>query len=118
MKDRPRPLALYEMIHPSGTPWAGAVYRIVLYQARLRSLPKSLPTEEVLAIIALTEEQVIRGLERKPALADLLDEGARIVASAEPMDSQVRLYPLGTACALAYVLGQVPRAESPLPGQS
>ena len=102
--DRPRPLALYEMIHPPGTPRAGEVYRIVVYPARLRGLPRNLPEDEVLAIIALSQEQVIRGLERKPTLAELLDEGARIVASAQPVGSQVRLYPLGTACALAHVL--------------
>jgi len=102
--DQPRPLALYEMIHPPGTPRAGEVYRIVVYPARLRGLPGNLPEEEVLAIIALSQEQVIRGLERKPTLAELLDEGAQIVASAAPVGSQVRLYPLGTACALAHVL--------------
>ena len=102
--DRPRPLALYEMIHPAGTPWAGKVYRIVVYQARLRSLPRNLAEDEVLAIIALTAEQVIRGPNQKPTLAELLDEGARIVASTEPVDSQTRLYPLGTASALASVL--------------
>jgi 8-oxo-dGTP pyrophosphatase MutT (NUDIX family) len=102
--DRPRPLALYEMIHPPGTPRAGEVYRIVVYQARLCELPRNLPEDEVLAIIALTQEQVIRGPERKPTLAELIDEGARIVASAEPVDRQTCLYPLGTARALAYVL--------------
>jgi 8-oxo-dGTP pyrophosphatase MutT (NUDIX family) len=102
--DRPRPLALYEMIHPPGTPWAGEVYRIVIYQARLHSSPRNLPEDEVLAIIALSREQVIRGPERKPTLAELLDEGARIVASARPVDRQTCLYPLGTACALAHVL--------------
>jgi hypothetical protein len=116
VSDRRRPLALYEMIHPPGTPRIGEVYRIVVYQARLRGLPRDLPVEEVLAIIALTAEQVIRGPGRKPTLAELLDKGARIVASAEPVDSQTRLYPLGTARALAYVLrhtqGQPPPAPS------
>jgi 8-oxo-dGTP pyrophosphatase MutT (NUDIX family) len=104
VSDRPRPLALYEMIHPPGTPRAGEVYRIVVYQARLRSLPKRLLEDEVLAVITLTQEQVMRGLDRKPALAELLDEGARIVASAKPIDHRVRLYPLGTGRALAHVL--------------
>lgn len=107
VNDRPRPLALYEMIHPPGTPRAGEVYRIVVYQARLCSLPKNLPQDEVLAIIALTQEQVIRGPKRKPTLAELLDEGARIVASVGPVDGQTRLYPLGTARALANVLRRV-----------
>ena len=107
MIDRPRPLALYEMIHPPGTPRAGELYRIVVYQARLCSLPRKLQKDEVLAIIALTREQVIRGPERKPTLSELLDEGARIVTSAEPIDGRICLYPLGTARALAYVLRHV-----------
>jgi hypothetical protein len=101
------------MIHPPGTPRAGQVYRIVVYQARLRSLPRKLAEDEVLAIIALTQEQVIRGPERKPVLAELLDEGARIVAQAQPLDGRVRLYPLGTAYALAYVLRHA--QSQPLP---
>jgi len=110
--DRPRPLALYEMVHPPGTPRAGEVYRIVVYQARLCSLPAKLQEDEVLAIIALTREQVILGPERKPTLAQMLDGGARIVTSGGPVDSQTRLYPLGTACALAHVLRQMPISSS------
>jgi 8-oxo-dGTP pyrophosphatase MutT (NUDIX family) len=106
--DQPRPLALYEMIHPPGTPRAGEVYRIVVYQARLCSLLAKLQEDEVLVIISLAREQVMRGPERKPTLAQLLNEGARIVASAGPIDSQNRLYPLGAACALAHVLRQMP----------
>jgi len=115
VSDRPRPLALYEMIHPPGTPRAGELYRIVVYLAQLRSLPRNLPPDEVLAIIALTREQVIRGPEWKPTLAELLDGGARIVASAEPVDRHIRLYPLGTARALAYVLRHM---QGPLPARS
>jgi 8-oxo-dGTP pyrophosphatase MutT (NUDIX family) len=106
--DRPRPLALYEMIHPPGTPRAGRLYRIVVYQAQLCGLPRDLPEDEVWAIIALTRDQVIRGPERKPTLASLLDEGARIIASVMPVEPCVGLYPLGTARAVAYVLGQLP----------
>jgi 8-oxo-dGTP pyrophosphatase MutT (NUDIX family) len=122
VSDRPRPLALYEMIHPPSTPLAGEVYRIVVYQARLCGLPGNLQEDEVLAVIALTREQVIDGPKRKPTLAGLLDEGARIVASAAPVDGQMRLYPLGTACALARVLrywqGPPPQAPSAPPGAS
>ena len=107
MADRPRPLAFYEMIHPPGTPRAGELYRIVVYRARLRSLPTTLQEDEVLAVIALTREQVILGPERKPTLADLLDEGARIVARAGPIDNHLRLYPLGTARVLAHLLRHV-----------
>jgi 8-oxo-dGTP pyrophosphatase MutT (NUDIX family) len=106
--DLPRPLAFYEMIHPPGTPRAGELYRIVIYRARLYGSPKVLPQDEVLGIIALTAEQVLRGPERKPALAELIAEGARIVAGGEALDPQTRLYPLGTTRALARVLRQKP----------
>jgi ADP-ribose pyrophosphatase YjhB (NUDIX family) len=109
--DRPRPLAFYEMIHPSGTPRAGELYRIVIYRARLRGAVQDLQRDELLGVIALTEEQVIRGPERKPTLAELLAEGARIVAGGEAVDRRVRLYPLGTAVALAHVLRHA--ADSP-----
>jgi hypothetical protein len=52
----------------------------------------------------LTQEQVMRGPKRRPTLAELLAEGARVVAGGEAVDRQTRLYPLGTARALAYVL--------------
>jgi len=106
VSDRPCPLALYEMIHPPDTPRVGEVYRIIVYQARLCSPPRNLAEDEVLAIIALTQVQVIQGLERKPTLAQLLDGGAWIVTSAEPINRHTRLYPLGTARALARVLRQ------------
>ena len=115
VRDLPRPLALYEMIHPPETPRAGEVYRIVVYPALLRSLPRNLPEDEVLAILALTREQVIRGLERKPTLAELLEEGARLVASAAAVDSQIRLVPLGTARALGHILCRTPGQLPPTP---
>ncbi len=101
LSDRPRPLALYEMIHPPGTPRPGELYRIVIFAARLSGLPRDMPPDEVQGVIALTKEQVIRGLERKTTLAELLGEGALIMAGGEDVDPQVRLYPLGTARALA-----------------
>jgi 8-oxo-dGTP pyrophosphatase MutT (NUDIX family) len=110
--DRPRPLALYEMLHPPGTPRAGKVYRIVVYRAQLLGPPDDLLEYEVLAIIALTKEQVIRGPQRKPTLAQLRNEGAQLVASAGPLTDHTRLYPLGTASALALVLGH----KQPQPG--
>lgn len=102
--DRPRPLAFYEMIHPPGTPRAGKLYRIVIYQAQLLGMPKDMPPDEVLGVIALTVEQVIQGPERKPSLARLLEEGAALVAGGERVDRAIQLYPLGTAAALAHIL--------------
>jgi 8-oxo-dGTP pyrophosphatase MutT (NUDIX family) len=102
--DRPRPLAFYEMIHPPGTPHAGELYRIVIYRAQLRDRPKDLPPDELLGIIALTTEQVTRGPERRPTLAELLDEGGSVVSGGANVDPGVRLYPIGTAMALARLL--------------
>lgn len=102
--DRPRPLAFYEMIHPPDTPRAGELYRIVIYRARLRDVPKDFPPDELLGVIALTAEQVIRGPERRPTLADLVAEGSSVVAGGEMVDRDVRLYPIGTAMALARIL--------------
>jgi 8-oxo-dGTP pyrophosphatase MutT (NUDIX family) len=103
LSDRPRPLALYEMIHPPSTPRPGELYRIVIFAARLSGIPRDLPPDEVQGVIALTKEQVIRGLQRKPTLAELLGEGALLMAGGEDVDPQVRLYPLGTARALAQI---------------
>jgi 8-oxo-dGTP pyrophosphatase MutT (NUDIX family) len=103
--DRPRPFALYEMIHPEGTPRAGDLYRMVIFYARMLGRPRELPPEEVSGVIALTAEQVIKGPDRKPALGQLLEEGAAVVLEPEKIDRQTCLYPLGTAVALATILG-------------
>jgi len=100
----PPPLALYEMIHPPGTPRAGRVYRIVIFRARLRGIPNNFPPDEVLGLLALTPRQVIRGPERRPTLSQLLAEGATFVAGETEISPQTRLYPIGTAMALARVL--------------
>jgi 8-oxo-dGTP pyrophosphatase MutT (NUDIX family) len=107
LSDDPRPLALYEMIHPPRTPRAGEMYRIVVLKARLCGAPRDLPPDEVLGVLAITVEQVVKGLERKSTLEELLDEGAQLVAGGEQADPQVRLYPLGTARALAVLLKSV-----------
>ncbi len=104
LDDRPRPLALYEMIHPPGAPRAGELYWIVIYRARLCGMPRDLPQDELQGVVGLTAEQVVRGLERKPTLAELVDEGAVLTAGGEDMDRQIRLYPIGTARALAHIL--------------
>jgi 8-oxo-dGTP pyrophosphatase MutT (NUDIX family) len=104
VSDQPRPFALYEMVHPPDTPRAGELYRIVIYRAGLEEEPRDLPPDEVQAVIALTERQVIRSLEHGPTVAELLDGGALLVAGQERVDLQTRLYPLGTARALAHIL--------------
>ena len=64
----------------------------------------TLSRAELQGVIALTAEQVIRGPERRPTLAELIDEGALVVAGGETVNRQARLYPIGTAMALAHVL--------------
>lgn len=105
--DRPRPLALFTMVHPGNTPRAGKSYRIVIYRAEVLEAPKDLRMEEVRGVIAMTEDQVILGLDRKPRLRELLKEGATLVAGGTNLDAEVRLYPIGTAMALARILSHI-----------
>jgi 8-oxo-dGTP pyrophosphatase MutT (NUDIX family) len=107
LSDRPRPFALYDMIHPPGTPRPGELYHIVIYKARLKGMPGDLPQDELQGVIALVTEQVIQSLDNKPELAELLDGGASLIAGGEHLDRRLRLYPLGTARALAYIISCV-----------
>ena len=109
VSDQPRPIALYEMVHPEGSPRAGGIYYIVIYAATLPKPPGHLPIDEVRGIIALTIEQVVQVPRRKPSIAQLISEGAEIVSLAEPVDLSVRVYPIGTAAALATALRQAIR---------
>lgn len=104
VRDQPRPFAFYEMIHPPWTPRDGELYRLVIYRARLCAPPRALLEDELLGVIALSPEQVVRGPDRKPTLATLIEEGAGLLAGGEALHPQMRLYPLGTAVALAHVL--------------
>ena len=104
VSDQPRPMALYRMVHPEGTPRAGETYHIVIYRAALLEPPSEMPIEEVRGIIALTREQVVRGPDRKPSITELIYDGAEIVSLVGPVDLGTRLFPLGTAAALAFVL--------------
>jgi 8-oxo-dGTP pyrophosphatase MutT (NUDIX family) len=107
LSDKPCPFALYDMVHPPGTPRAGGHYYIVIYTARLEGMPGDLEQDELQGVIALTTEQVIQSLDNKPTLAELLDDGALLVAGGEHFDRRIRLYPLGTARALAHILSCV-----------
>jgi hypothetical protein len=106
VEDRPSPLALYEMIHLPDTPKAGELYRIIIYRARLLTFPTDLQADEVQGVIALTKPQIAHGVKQKPTLSQLLAEGARIIAEIEPIDPEVRLYPVGTAKALGLIMAQ------------
>ena len=104
ISDNLRPAALYEMQSPPNMTRSGGIYRIVIYRAALTGNPGPLPPEEVRAVIAITADQLIRSLDAKPSLGQLLDSGAEIVAEAEPVSRETRLYPIGTAFALGVVL--------------
>jgi len=104
--DGVRPLAVYEMIHPEGTPRAGGIYHLVIYNARLRDLPTDLKRDEVQGVLALTIDQVVLSLERKLTLGELLAEGAILLADTGPIPKSVSLYPIGTARALALIWGE------------
>lgn len=115
IKDKPTPFALYEMVHPPNTPRAGMLYRIVIYRALLRGQPTSLQKGEVEAVIALTAEQVLAGLEEKPTLRSLLKNGGQLIAGGENLPGHTRLYPLGTARALAEIFRLTHPALKELP---
>jgi len=104
IRDQPRPFALCEMIHPPRTPRAGALYRIVIYKARLHDPPRDAAPDEVLGVIALTEAQVIRGIKERPTVSEVLTTGASLLAGEERVNRTLRLYPLGTASALGHIL--------------
>ena len=105
LTDIPRPYAIYKMLHPPGTPSEGNVYRIVIYKACLGvNRIGEIPPDELQGVIALTKEQLIRGLERRPSLADLYGEGASLIAGGDNLDNQICVYPIGTAAALAHIL--------------
>lgn len=103
LPDRPRPLALYEMIHPPGAPRAGEVYRIVIFAATLARPPQRLQPEEVQGVIALTRAQVIAGGGRRLTLGEVLAAGGAVVTAVCQFPHDLTLYPLGTAAALARI---------------
>ncbi|MEM7113723.1 MAG: NUDIX hydrolase [Chloroflexota bacterium] len=103
LNDSPPPLALYEMIHLPGSPRAGEIYRIVIYQAQLHKPIGNLPPDEVQAVIAMTKRHVLTGRERKQTLAEIVAGGGEVVAGGEGLTAVTKLYPIGTAHALAEI---------------
>jgi hypothetical protein len=63
--------------------------------------PKVLQLEEVSGVIAITAAQVIHGADQKLTLADLVAGGGSIIVGGERVKKDSRLYPIGTAKALA-----------------
>ena len=106
LSDRPRPYALYKHTHSPGVPRAGEHYHIVIYKARLCGIPGDLPQDELQGVIGLTTEQVIKSLDSKPTLAELLDGGALLIGG-KHLDQRLRLYSLGTPKVLAHIFRYV-----------
>lgn len=107
VEDKVKPVALYDMIHEEGTPKAGQLYRIIIFNAILSSEPKKLQKYEVGGVIALTREQVVKNVSCKTTLRELINEGADIVAGCKNLDfDDIYIYPIGTAKALGYILSK------------
>ena len=100
LSDSLRPMSLYMMTRDD----EANTYYIAMYEASLSTTSFNLAVEEVAAVIALKPEQVVNGLSHRPTLRELIREGARIFASAQALNDDVRLYPIGSAVALASVL--------------
>lgn len=98
VRAHPRPLALFAMRHPPGTPRAGALYRLVIYRARLRGPMDHLPPDEVAGLIELTPAQLARGRLR---LREVVTGGGRVVTGARHLSGDTCLYPIGTARVLS-----------------
>jgi 8-oxo-dGTP pyrophosphatase MutT (NUDIX family) len=107
VENQPSPLVLYEMIHQPDTPNAGKLYRIVIYRARLKTFPSKLQAEEVQGVISLTKAQIGNSLRHNPTVTELLSDGAKLIIGGESLDKDVRLYPIGTARALALIMQTV-----------
>ncbi len=99
--DSPRPLALFDMLYPEGSPQEGKVYYIVIYRAKIKSVIRQVKEDEVRAVISLSRKHVTDCLEAKPSINELISEGADIVIGKDNLDPETRLYPIGTARALA-----------------
>ena len=105
LSDSLRPMSLYMMkrdVHNGDV----STYYIAMYEASLSTCSFNLAVEEVRAVIALTPEQVVNGPSHRPAMRELVRDGTEVLASAQVLED-VRLYPIGSAVALANVLRYV-----------
>ncbi|MEC9487941.1 MAG: NUDIX domain-containing protein [Halanaerobium sp.] len=103
-----KPLAIYEMIHPAGTPREGQIYYLVIYDAVLEEFPKNLQAEEVSGLVSLTSNQLVASLNQQITLGQLQEGGGRLVMGGEQLDETAILFPIGTAKALAQLLSHLP----------
>ncbi len=106
INDTPKPLAFYEMAFPASHPRYGITYGIIIYQAIMKEKPRITSECEYRAFIALTPQQVIKGIKLKRSVERLLSEGAELPAAAPSLDLKTKIYPTGTAAALAAILSR------------
>ncbi|MEK5475628.1 NUDIX domain-containing protein [Paenibacillus sp. FSL R5-0407] len=98
--DSIKPLAIFEMIHPDGSPKPGGIYHIVVFKALIDIEPHRFQIEEVSGLILLNKEQMLNG-NRRATIQQLLDEGAKVIGSNISMETVI--YPIGTAEALTLI---------------
>lgn len=98
--DSIKPLAIFEMIHPDGSPKPGGIYHIVVFKALIDIEPHRFQFEEVSGLILLNKEQMLNG-NRRATIQQLLDEGAKVIGSNISMETVI--YPIGTAEALTLI---------------
>ncbi|WP_199624842.1 NUDIX hydrolase [Paenibacillus alkalitolerans] len=98
IKDDIKPVGIFEMTHPEGSPRAGNVYHIVIFQARLRSFIRDIKLDGVSGIITMSKDQVKKGISRKVTIQKLMDEGSRLFLPEDTIiDREISVYPIGTA---------------------
>lgn len=95
-----KPLAIFEMIHPKGSPREGRIYHIVIFKALLEIEPHYFQHDEVSGVIIMNKDQVRKG-NRRATIQQLINEGARIIGPR--INNDTILYPIGTAEALTYI---------------
>jgi len=107
VSDEIKPFALYEMVHLEGTPKQGDIYHIIIFRAELKEEPTEFKKDEISCLLGLTDNQVIKSIDREPTIQKLIDEGALIIGNTEDINLKNRVYPIGTAKAIAVILNKL-----------
>ena len=101
-----RPLAFLEIPIPADVPWNQTghthLYCVLVYRAALETRRLPAPAD-VDGLLLLPAELVAESLDESLTLGDLLARGAELVEKT-PMPRQLRVYPFGTARAMALLM--------------
>jgi 8-oxo-dGTP pyrophosphatase MutT (NUDIX family) len=111
LKDKPQPYAFYKHVHPPEISRVSRYYHIVIYKARLTGLPGELPQDELQGIIALTFDQLVYYLDRKPTIEEMICDGVHLIGG-ERLDRRLQLYSLGTPRVLAHIFRHISRLNN------